>query len=166
MTERKGQTGLGIGMMQMAKENKESAITASILLYAAVYIVMGMGGISFQAQPALAYTVDTGNSCTDGSLWVENGRLHWCEGSEHYRHDAGGGDRTYLNDGSSSDPDGSIWISGNDLYWVDSDGDEYGTTGDYVTSSGDPEGSIWVENNYLHYVDDGGDERRLSWEGP
>ncbi|MFB6208405.1 MAG: hypothetical protein ABEJ69_03575, partial [Candidatus Nanohaloarchaea archaeon] len=70
-----------LDVTRAVKENKETIITASLLLYIGAYLLVGMGGITFQAQPAAACTYDyqcSGNSCSqtyndycDGSKLVE-----------------------------------------------------------------------------------------------
>ena len=153
------------GFERLLEQDRETLLTASIIVYAGVYLVLGVGGISFQAQPAAGYVQDTGNSCQQGSIWVENAQLHWCEGSEHYAYDAGSNDNVGLVDGTSPDPSGSVWVNGQYFYWVDSGDDEYRYQGiDTGNNPGDPSGSVWVENNYIHYIDENGNERTISRE--
>jgi len=84
---RKGFDQAWFRIVRMAGQNKESAITASVLLYAGLYILVGIGGINFQVQPALGY-VDVGSIANSnpraGSAWVEGESLHWADGSTEY----------------------------------------------------------------------------------
>lgn len=55
MQSRKGLSWYLFNAVEVAENNKESIITASVLLYAGFYLLIGIGGISFQIQPALGY---------------------------------------------------------------------------------------------------------------
>lgn len=161
---RKGQSGFP-SVLRMAAENKETIITGSLVLYAAVYIVIGMGGVSFQLQPAQAYVQTTSNSnCPAGAMWVEGNDLHWCDGSTEYWATDESGDRIDLIDGSSSGPSGAVWIEGSDFHWIDAQDDEFSYNGVDTGNnpSGASPGNVWIEGGYIHYIDANGNERTIS----
>jgi hypothetical protein len=135
---------------------------AGLVIYGAVFVVFGVGGLSFQSQPISGYIDSTSNNgCPGGSIWTEGNRLHWCDGSREYNLEDDPGDPVDLVDFSSPAPSGSMWVEGSDLHWVDSDDDEYRYTGDYVTNNGAGDGSLWVENGDLHYIDEFSNEREV-----
>lgn len=165
MSNRKGIAATGFKVARMAENNRESMITASVLLYVAFYLVVGVGGISFNAQPVLGYLSTAGNSnCPAGSVWVEGNALHWCDGSTEYYTVDETGDPITLVDGASSGPSGSIWIEGSDFHWIDAQDDEYSYTGtDTGNNPGAASGSTWIEGGYIHYIDESGNERAIDW---
>lgn len=161
MAKRKGFDRTWFRIVEMAVQNKESVITASILLYAGLYLVVGIGGISFQFQPAQGYVQTSSNSgCPAGSMWIEGNNLHWCDGSiENYAVDESN-DRISLVDSSSSGPAGSVWIEGSDLHWIDTNSNEYSYTGvDTTNTPSASAGNAWVEHGNVHYIDENGNER-------
>lgn len=161
MVNRKGFDQSWFRLVQMAEQNKQSVVTASILLYAAFYLTVGIGGISFQVQPALGYINTASNSnCPASSIWVESNTVRWCDGAvESYTADEAG-DRISLIDSSSSGPAGSVWIEGSDFHWIDENSNEYSYTGvDTTNNPSAPSGSAWIENSNIHYIDENGDER-------
>lgn len=161
MVKRKGFTQAWFGFVRMAEQNKKSVVTASILLYALGYLLVGIGGISFQVQPATGYvTTGSNTACPSGSMWIEGNNLHWCDGSREFSAVDKSGDSISLVDGSSSGPGGAVWIEGNRFHWIDTNSNEYaitgGDTGDNPSASA---GAVWVEDGRIHYIDTNGNER-------
>ncbi len=69
----------GASVVRLAKENKASVVTASLVIYLAGYLFLGIAGVSIQAQPAASVTApymgDAGTDepdCTAGQV-VEGG---------------------------------------------------------------------------------------------
>jgi len=122
------------------RERKELVIGASVLVYIAVYALIGIGGLTFQSQPGFSYIESTGNSVTGGQVWVEGSDLHWTDGSNErwvskkadlrvsYHFDSGSGSTVTDHSGNNNDGtmDGNAgWTSG-----------RFGTTGTF-DGSGD-----------------------------
>ncbi len=86
MGKSKGFSYLWLQTVSMAEENKESVITASIFIYAALYMVMSIGGMSFLSEPAWAPYVNTqsNSDAPSGAVWVEGTDMHWADGSTEY----------------------------------------------------------------------------------
>lgn len=167
MATRKGFDQAWFSIVEMAGRNKESVITISILVYAAFYITAGIGGISFQVQPALGYAVtSTNGACPGGSMWVEGNNLNWCDGTEEHSATDQSGDNIALIDSSSSGPAGAVWIEGNRFHWIDTNSNEYAITGgDTGSNPSASNGAVWVEEGRIHYIDTNGNERifRTLW---
>ncbi len=146
----------------MAAENKETVITASVLLYAVFYLALGISGISFQFQPARGYVYSQSNSgCEAGAMWVQGDDLRWCgDGSTEVYANPESGD-SITNHGSVSGPDGAVWIQGSDFHWI-AGGNEYSFPGDDTGNDPSaPNGAVWVQNKELHYIDQNGNERKI-----
>ena len=125
VVKRKGVDQSWFRIVQMAEQNKQSVLTASILLYAGFYLLVGVGGVSFQLQPAIGYVDSISNTnCPAGSMWIDSSELHWCDGStEFYTVDETGDLISQL--GSVSGPSGAVWIEGSNFHWIDEGGVEY-----------------------------------------
>lgn len=109
------------------RERKELVIGATVLVYIAIYAVIGIGGLTFQSQPGFSYLRSTGNSVTGGQVWVEGSDLHWTDGStEHwvakkadlqvsYHFASGSGSTAQDSSGNNNDgtlENGAGWASG------------------------------------------------------
>lgn len=115
---------------ELTEQNKQSIMTASVIIYSIGYLFVGIGGLSFQVQPAIGYVTSSSNTgCPAGSTWVEGNNLHWCDGTEEFSAVDEAGDPISLVDGTSSGPSGSLWIEGSNLNWIDTDDDEYSFDG-------------------------------------
>lgn len=157
MSRRKGFMQIGLGFVRVMEERKESVITASVVLYAAFYMLMSMGGVSFLAESAWAPYSSSNTEAPQGSLWIEGGELHWADGSNERW--LGTGETSVGSTGVS--PLGSAWIDGTDIHFIDANGDERVYTGAATGDSPSSSGSVWLENNFIHYVDESGDERAM-----
>lgn len=61
----------GIQVRMALEENKEAVITASLLLYLGMYLVLGLSGLSFPSQLAAAYAPDSyTNPSPSGNEWL------------------------------------------------------------------------------------------------
>lgn len=163
MAKRKGFDQAWFSFIQKAEQNKESVITASILIYAVFYLLVGIGGISFQVQPATGYVQTASNSnCPAGAAWIEGDELHWCDGSTEYYALDESGDRI-TNAGSVSGPAGAVWIEGSNFHWISEGGNELYYQGvDTGNNPSAPNGAAWIEGGYIHYIDQNGNERTIS----
>jgi hypothetical protein len=138
MNSRKGFTRVFFHAVDYAGENKETIVTISILAYAAFYIVVGIGGISFQAQPAAAYE---GQSCTSDSDCSEPGEI--CDDALSKECTCGDSDGDGYEDpgcggNDCDDNDGSEYPG--QTWYKDADGDGYYSSS--LTQCGDP-GPNW-----------------------
>ncbi len=111
---------MGFELVRMAEQNKESVITASLLLYAAFYIVVSIGGMSFMADPAWAPYIQTDSTTApDGSAWIHDDNLLWAYDGTEYRVLMDGDDPRTGGGSSVSGPIGSLWIDGARVYYID-----------------------------------------------
>lgn len=128
------------------RARKELIIGATVLIYIAVYAVIGIGGLTFQSQPGFSYIESEGNTVTGGQVWIEGSDLHWTDGSTErwvskkadldvaYHFDSGSG--STAQDSSGNNNDGTLtnnagWTTGQYGSAVTLDG-----SGDSVAISG------------------------------
>lgn len=141
---------------------RRSVLTSSFLVaYLAVYLLFGVGGVSFPVQLADAYVRTTANTAPPaGAAWIEGGNFTWADGNTEYRIFDETGDNVTVVDTSSPGPAGAAWIEGDSLHWISPQGIEYAYTGRDTRNNpaGAQPGNAWIENGWLHYIDADGDE--------
>lgn len=153
-------------MADMVHENKESVIAASILLYLGAYLLIGLGGLTFPAQPVGSYVQvhsDANSNCVTGAVWVQSNTLRWCADTDsEYKVVDEAGDQVSTN--AVSAPAGALWVQGEDLHYMDAAGDtEYIVSGKQIESTSSPVGAVWLEHSpgIIHYIDSQGDEHTI-----